>query len=693
MKARGAVLFALLCALAVVLGAAPPAEAKGDRSRIVLRADASGTPGAPVELAPDGLDRRGSFIVENAGDFPVRIERVEVRTSAEDPRTPPGVSAEMERSAEATLKPGERRKVTVRWRTASARARELYGHVRVIADPPAGGAAPPAMGIHAERGRGLGWIGDHALSLLALLPLLGAIGAALARRARALDEDRLRILQLAVRGAGLALALWVYARFDAGLGREAGNDGLQFIERGALLPSLGLEYFVGVDGFSVSLVLLTALVALVATAAGGRRAGSPLVDVAIAGMYGVFIAQDLLLFAAAWAVMLVPLASLIRAGGTPEQRGAGSRLLRVALVSSALLVASALWMRGASDPGYLVDGSFAARTAALPELARVAWVAKGLTLFGLPAVKVIWVALFLAFALILPIVPLHGWLPDAQPAARPEVRVLLAGGALAAAGYGLLRVNAGLLPEATRWAAPAMAAIGALTIVGGALLALAQRDLCRLLAHASVSQMGFVLLGLGALTPQGIQAAAAQLSLHGLIAALLFATASAVEERARTRGLDQLGGILRGAPWLAALSGLGLVASMGVPGLSGFWGEALAILGAMPRWPLLALVAALGLVLGAAVHLAALRALFRGGERSEAREASGDAWDLRGPEIAAAAPIAALVVLLGLWPRPLLEPIDRAALELHRRLDPPAPTQIAMAGPRRNGYGVAHAHG
>ncbi|AKT36805.1 complex I subunit 4 family protein [Chondromyces crocatus] len=696
-----------LCVLAILLGVVPQADAQTSREhgveakspehasrdgsgRLVLHREGSG----PLELTTDGLDFVGGFVVENVGDRPVRLEQIAVRTSTEDPRTPPGLSAELERGSPGmVMKPGEKRTVRVRWRTSVARARELYGHVLVVPADEAPGrpenhatsgvehaedphALPAAMGIHAHRGRGLGWVGAHALSLLMFIPLLGALGAGLLRRTG--DALLGRVFPVAAHGLNLLLSVWIYAVFDTGFARSDGNDGLQFVERRALLPSLGAEYSVGVDGLSVPLVVLATVVGVVTSLLRWGRdpvlpqRGEPvLLDVAVAAMIGMFVAQDLLLLSVSWVVLLASLGAHLLGGKSSGQQPGTHRFLAFAAVSVVLLVLSTGWLLQHAGPSYLVDGGVAARTAALPELARVDWVSEGLTLAGVNALKLVWIALLIAFGLFLPIAPLHGWLPTTQTEAPAPARVVIASGLLAAAGYGVLRMHVGVLPDATRWAAAGMSALGVLTLISGAVLALGQRDLVRLLGYVSVSRAGLVLLGAGTLTPQGIQGAAAQLVLHGLVAALLFAVASWGEARSRTRELDGLGGRFATMPRATWLLGLALLASLGVPGSSGFWGSALVLFGAASRYPWLAAVVTIGLLLGAAAHVRALCRVLPGG----GHERAGDLGKL---ELGAVLPVALLVLLLGLFPRLLLGVIDRTTLDLHRRLDPASPTQIAL---------------
>ncbi len=693
----------LLVVFTLVLPGFARAQGGAGRGSVALAVPGRGA--GPLELTQRGEAFVGEFVVQNNGAEPLTVSRIAPRGDDDDVRSPPLLAARfVDASDKATDKPSEKelaggltsavvpphaaRQVRVTWQPGKEpRQRQLFGQIVVTSTDDAAGEV--AMGVRASLPTELGPLGDHVLGALLLLPLLGVLLLAIAHFSKRGDDARLRFVPLAVTFLELLLALWIFRELRGDVVRADGNDGFQFIERAVWIRPLGVELFLGVDGLSAPLVVVTAVCSFAAAiASAGATSRRPALDAAMlllgAGSLGLFLSLDLVLFLASFAAVLGALYFALALAGGLAREHAALKLLVMGLLSLALLLFAVVTLHESSDPTFLVDGTSVARTFSIPDMMRVAFHAKHVLVFGVPLVKAVWVALFLAFGILLAVFPLHTWLVDALAEAPAPVGMLLATVVVHVGAYALLRIGFGILPEGARWAAGTLVSFGVVSVVYGALCALAQKDLRRMLAYATVSQMGMALVGIGSLTPQGIAGAVACLVGHGLSMGLLLLLLGAVEERARTRTVSELGGLTRDMPLLAALLGLGLLASLGAPGLAGFWGELLASMGAFPTYRGLGLVAALGGVLTAAYHLRALSALCLAPAREEwkksplLKDSGGRFPDLTPREMAAVVPLAVLVVLLGVWPAPLFGAMAGSVRDTTALVNPPGPDQIAL---------------
>lgn len=673
----------LALALGLLLTATALAEtAPSGHGRLVLSLP-DGAP-APLVLAAGQGGWIGQMTIANVGSEPLTVSRVAVRGDEDDIRSPAHVSVRFVEGAatSATLAPGAAKEIVVSWMPEKdPRVRQAFGHVVVTSTDESAGEV--AMGFRAQLPTGLGWIGDHALTLLVLWPLVLlplALAVQLAGRGRG-DVVAGRI-SIAVAVTELLLALWAYERFSPGVGRADGNDGFQLVERSVWVRTIGAELYLGVDGASIPLVVVAAALGAVAmaVAAAERRPATHHAALALlaSSVICTLVALDMVVFFLSWEMVLVALVLLVGGWGGPRGQNAAAKLGVFGAIGSAAILVAFVALSRASGRTFLVDGSPVLHTMSIPELARTSFAVKG-PLLGVPFVEMVWALLLVAVAAATPLVPMHGWLPDALEEAPAGAAIVIAGVVVALGPYLLLRVGFGAAPEGARWIGATIAAIGVLTAAWGALCAMAQRDLRRFFAYASLTAAGTCLYGIGALTPQGVAGAVAGLFAHGLAAALVLGFASALDQRVHTCHAGRFGGLAGETPGLAALAAVGLGVSVGVPGLAGSWGVLLSLLGGFVWHPALALLLCLALVVSVAAHGRIARLVLLGDVAPAWRTSlhlepyAGRFPDATPLEIAALVPVAVVALLLGLWPAPLLSPIGVAARDASEAVNPSGP--------------------
>jgi len=482
------------------------------------------------------------------------------------------------------------------------------------------------------------------LTWLVLLPALGAVAVILIPR-------RMRELHLpvgiALSALPLALAGYLFWVFEPAAG-------FQFEESAAWYEPWGIGWRLGVDGVSLPMVALTALltpIALAASTSITARTKEFVVNTLLleAGMIGAFLSLDLFLFFVFFEVILVPMYFIIGVWGGERRRQAAVKFFLFTAFGSALMLAGIIALAVSYT---LQEGvtSFALADLMGAEL-------------SLDAERWLFAAFAAAFAIKTPLVPLHTWLPDAHTEAPTAGSVLLAGVLLKLGTYGLLRFNLSLFPEASVDAVMIMAVLAVVGIVYGAVVAVVQPDLKRLVAYSSVSHLGFIVLGVFALTSGGLQGAVIQNVNHGLTTGALFLLVGMIYERRRTKAISELGGLGKAMPICAGLFLFMAFASIGLPGLNGFVGEFLILIGAYASLPAPAIVAASGVVLAAVYLLWAYERVFTGVPDIEENKT---APDLTAREISLLAPLVALVLIIGLYPGVLL---DKIAPSTERALD------------------------
>jgi len=484
------------------------------------------------------------------------------------------------------------------------------------------------------------------LTLSVTIPLAGAVLAALLP---ARVERAPRILALAGTALPLVALLWTLTRFDTA-------GGMQLVEEATWIPSLDVAWRLGVDGLSLSLSLMSAILFVACAVYGvgpraGTRAGTALLLLMEAATLGFFLAQDFFLFYVAFDVSLVTMYFMIALWGGERRRYAAIKFFLYTLIGSlpVLLGIIVLFLR--SEP----------QTFDMIRLAREDPIAGA----GLVA-TLTFVAFFIGFAVKTPIVPLHTWLPAAHVEAPTVGSVLLAGVLLKMGTYGLVRVNLMMLPDAfERYALP-VALLGLVSVIYGALLALAQSDLKRLVAYTSINHMGYVVVGVAAAASAGISERARDLAMdgavlqmiaHGFVTGGLFFIAGFIQTRAKTREMGELGGLLRPMPLYGSAAALAFFASLGLPGLAQFPAELQVFLGTLDVYPAIAALAVVGVVITAGLFLRALQRVFLG----ETPERWARLPDLGGREALALGMLLALAVAIGVYPRIALDVLSAAS--------------------------------
>ena len=491
------------------------------------------------------------------------------------------------------------------------------------------------------------------LSLVVWLPAVG--GLIILFFLRQQQENLIKWLANIFAFVGFLVSLPLWFRF------EASGPQFQFMERADWIPSIGVQYLLGIDGISLLLILLTTMLGFIAILSSWTAITERVKHYYVlmlflqTGMLGVFVSLDFLLFYVFWEVMLVPMYFLIGIWGGPRKLYAAIKFFLYTLVGSVLMLLGilALYFNYHAQTGvYTFD---------LLQLMNV----------GLPHGIQYWVflAFFVAFAIKVPMFPFHTWLPDAHVEAPTAGSVILAGVLLKMGTYGFVRFSLPMLPEASRQAVWWMVLLAIIGIIYGALVALAQSDWKKLVAYSSVSHLGFVMLGIFALNSVGLQGGILQMINHGLSTGGLFLIVGLIYERRHSREIADYGGLSKVIPVFAAMFLIVALASLGLPMLNGFIGEFLILLGAFAVEPygwIWAAFAVLGIVLGAAYLLWLYqRTMFGKLDKSENQNLKDLSWRERWTLI----PIIVFCIWIGVYPKPFLKVLEVPVQNLVQRLD------------------------
>ncbi|HWH79172.1 MAG TPA: NADH-quinone oxidoreductase subunit M [Candidatus Binatus sp.] len=504
------------------------------------------------------------------------------------------------------------------------------------------------------------------LTLLLAIPVVGA--ALLAIVPRRLTAALFTVALLAS-GAGFLWSLEIFNLFDGTSGA------MQLVERVPWMPGFGIQYIVGIDGISLFLVLLTTFLmplAILASASVQEKIKEYLIFMLLleTGMLGAFVALDLFLFYVFWEVMLVPMYFLIGVWGGTRRIYAALKFVIFTMAGSLLMLVAIIYLatRYAEVEQVLTFDLLKLYNLRLP-IEQQSW---------------LFLAFALSFAIKVPLFPFHTWLPDAHVEAPTAGSVILAGVLLKLGTYGFLRFAMPLFPDAALAAMPCLVGLSVIGIIYGAVVAMMQSDIKKLVAYSSVSHLGFVMLGLFALNMQGVQGAIYQMINHGLSTGALFLLVGMIYDRRHTRMIDAFGGLWQQMPVFSTILMVVTFSSIGLPGLNGFVGEFLILLGSFGARAGWTALAATGVILGAIYMLWMFRRVIFGPLDNPENQKLPD---LNGRELLILAPILVLIVCMGVYPKPFLSRMQPAVEQTLKRIIPAsvAANSIASGEPKRDG--------
>jgi len=486
------------------------------------------------------------------------------------------------------------------------------------------------------------------LSGLIFLPLAGAVVAALLDRRR---EEAIRWTGLAAAVGALAVALVVFARF------APGTPALQFEEQAVWVSSVGISYHLGIDGISLPLVMLTVVIMPLSLLSSWTSITDRVKEFTVSmlaletALLGTFLSLDLVLFYVFWDAVLIPMYFIIGLWGSARRRYAAFKFILYTMAGSALMLVAIIVL-------YLHSGPTGART--------FDWLVLREAPLGMPLQAWLFGAFALAFAIKVPVWPLHTWLPDAHTEAPTAGSVVLAAVLLKMGTYGFLRFLLPLFPEASRQFAPLLSVLAIVGILYGGAVSWAQQDMKRLVAMSSVSHLGFVTLGAFAFTVEGLQGSLLQMVNHGISTGGLFLLVGVLYDRTHSRQLHDFGGVAALMPRFAAVATIVMLSSMALPGTNGFVGEFLILLGAFRAVPTYAVFAAGGVILSAVYLLWMYQRVMHGpvSVREPARLV-----EMNRREMLVFVPLIALIFWIGLFPQALLARTDASVRALLQRVE------------------------
>jgi NADH-quinone oxidoreductase subunit M len=493
---------------------------------------------------------------------------------------------------------------------------------------------------------------EHILSLLVFFPALaGVLGFAV-------HKDTIRVYGLVVTFVEMLLALWLWFIFDGN------NAAMQFVEIIPLVESFGISYYVGVDGISLFLVVMTAFMTFIAIVGLTEKRELKNLIISILflemTMVGVFVALDAIVFYVFWELSLVPMLYIIGAWGSNRRIYAAIKFFLYTFAGSLVMLVGMLFM---AYMYYSATGTWS--------FAIMDW-----QTLGLPMDVQTWlfVAFFLGFAIKVPMFPFHTWLPYAHGQAPTVGSVILAAVLLKMGSYGFLRFSLPMFPDATVYFLMPVAILSLIMIVYTAMVAYAQEDMKQVIAYSSVSHMGVVIIGTFALNVEGIGGSIFLMLSHGIVSGALFMLVGVIYDRRHTKIMSEFGGLAHVMPKYAVVAGVMLMASVGLPLTIGFVGEFLSLLGFYKVSHTMTIIAGLTIILGAVYMLVLYKKVFFGELTNDKNK---NLPDLTKQELSALVPLVIIVAWLGIYPKPVLEPINKSVTELVNHMHKNAVTKEA----------------
>ena len=493
---------------------------------------------------------------------------------------------------------------------------------------------------------------DNILSILVFFPAIaGLLGFVV-------DKESARAYGITVAAIEFLLSLWLWFSFDMG------NAGMQFVELIPLIPDMGISYYLGVDGISLFIILMTTLMTLIGMASMGETKNIKNMIVTLLflemTMVGVFVALDAIIFYLFWELSLVPMLYIIGAWGGPLRVYASIKFFLYTFTGSLIMLVGMLFV------AYIYHNLTGVWSFAITD-----WYA-----LVLPVDYQLWLfaAFFVGFAIKVPMFPFHTWIPYAHGQAPTIGSVILAAVLLKMGTYGFIRFSLPMFPDASVMAITPIAVLSLIMIIYTAMIAYAQKDMKQVIAYSSVSHMGIIMLGLFAMNAEGLSGSVFQMLSHGIVSGALFMLVGMIYERRHTKLLSEFGGLAAVMPKFAIIFGVMLMASVGLPLTFGFVGEFLVLLGFYQVSPMMTILAGTSIILGAVYMLRVMKLAFFGPLDNEENK---KLKDLNRRETWSLIPLVAIVIWLGVYPKPVLGPIDNSVKALLTFMDEKAITTEA----------------